>query len=41
MTPHSAFLTREALAEIRVSVLQSIGAFVRGEELVNEVVVRK
>ena len=37
MTPHSAFLTHEALLAIKESVLASIGAFTRGEPLVNEV----
>jgi D-lactate dehydrogenase len=37
MTPHSAFLTHEALAAIKASVLASIGAFAEGRELVDEV----
>ena len=37
MTPHSAFLTHEALAAIKVSVLESVADFAAGRELVNEV----
>ena len=37
LTPHSAFLTHEALAAIKTSVLASLRAFVAGEELVDEV----
>ncbi|PHQ37127.1 2-hydroxyacid dehydrogenase [Rhodopirellula bahusiensis] len=38
VTSHQAFFTREALETIAQTTLQSIGAFSRGEELVNEVV---
>ncbi|KLU03558.1 D-lactate dehydrogenase [Rhodopirellula islandica] len=38
ITSHQAFFTREALETIAQTTLQSIDAFSRGEELVNEVV---
>jgi D-lactate dehydrogenase len=37
VTPHSAFLTNEALGNIASTTIENINAFARGEALVNVV----
>lgn len=37
MTPHSAFLTNEALGNIATTTIDNINAFARGDALVNAV----
>lgn len=41
VTPHSAFLTKEALANIATSTCQNIADYLMGRPLVNEVVAKK